>query len=101
MKNHIAVGLIGFGTIGTGVAKILTANAGQIRRRLGIPLELKKVADLNITADRGVILPGEILTTDARQMLEDPEIDIVIELIGGYDPAKRFLLDAMARASMS
>jgi homoserine dehydrogenase len=95
VKKHIAVGLIGLGTIGTGVAKILTTNAGHIRRRLGIPLVLKKVADLNITADRGVIIPGEILTTDARQIIDDPEIDVVVELIGGYDPAKRLLLEAM------
>ena len=97
MKNRIAVGLIGFGTVGTGVAKILTNNAEQIRRRLGLPLELVKVADLNITADRGIRLPPSMLTTDTRQVLEDSEIDIVIELIGGYEPAKRFLLDAMAK----
>ncbi len=97
MKNHIAVGLIGFGTVGSGVAKILTNNAATIRRRLGVPLELRKVADLNITADRGVPLPRNLLTTDAREIFDDPEIDIVIELIGGYDPAKRFLLDAMAK----
>ena len=97
MKNRIAVGLIGFGTVGTGVAKILTNNAEQIRRRLGLPLELVKVADLNITADRGIRLAPSMLTTDTRQVLEDSEIDIVIELIGGYEPAKRFLLDAMAK----
>ena len=97
MKNHIAVGLIGFGTVGSGVAKILTNNAATIRRRLGVPLELRKVADLNITADRGVPLPRNLLTTDAREIFDDPEIDIVIELIGGYDPAKRFLLEAMAK----
>jgi len=97
VKNHIAVGLIGFGTVGSGVAKILTNNAATIRRRLGVPLELRKVADLNITADRGVPLPRNLLTTDAREIFDDPEIDIVIELIGGYDPAKRFLLEAMAK----
>ena len=97
MKNHIAVGLIGFGTVGSGVAKILTNNAATIRRRLGVPLELRKVADLNITADRGVPLPRNLLTTDTREIFDDPEIDIVIELIGGYDPAKRFLLEAMAK----
>jgi homoserine dehydrogenase len=97
VKNHIAVGLIGFGTVGSGVAKILTTNAGEIRRRLGIPLELKKVADLNIISDRGVTLSPDILTTDARQIFDDPEIDVVIELIGGDDPAKRFLLEAMAK----
>jgi len=97
VKDRIAVGLIGFGTVGTGVAKVLAANASPIRRRLGVPLELVKVADINITADRGVSLPAGGLTTDAREILDDPRIDIVIELIGGYEPAKRFLLDAMAK----
>ena len=97
MKDRIAVGLIGFGTVGSGVARVLTANAGLIRQRLGVPLELVKVADLNLTADRGVSLPPGILTSNARDVIDDPKIDIVIELIGGYDPAKQFLLDAMAR----
>ncbi len=97
MKDRIAVGLIGFGTVGTGVAKVLTANAGLIRQRLGVPLELVKVADLDLTTDRGVTLPPGALTSNAREVIDDPKIDIVIELIGGYDPAKRFLLDAMAR----
>lgn len=97
MKDRIAVGLIGFGTVGTGVAKVLTANAGPIRRRLGVPLDLVKVADLDLTADRGITLPPGVLTANVREVIDDPGIDIVIELIGGYDPAKRFLLDAMAK----
>jgi len=97
VKDRIAVGLIGFGTVGTGVAAVLASNAGSIRRRLGVPLELVKVADLNLTADRGVTLPPGVLTSNAREVIDDPKIDIVIELIGGYDPAKRFLLDAMAK----
>jgi len=97
VKDRIAVGLIGFGTVGTGVARVLTSNAGLIRRRLGVPLELVKVADLNLTADRGVALPAGVLTSNAREVIDDPKIDIVIELVGGYDPAKQFLLDAMAK----
>ena len=97
MKDRIAVGLIGFGTVGTGVAKVLASNAGLIRRRLGVPLDLVKVADLNLTADRGITLPAGVLTANAREVLDDPRIDIVIELIGGYDPAKRFLLEAIAK----
>ena len=96
MKDRIAVGLIGFGTVGTGVAKVLTTNAGVIRQRLGVPLALVKVADLDLTTDRGIALPPGILTANAREVINDPAIDIVIELIGGYDPAKRFLLEAMA-----
>lgn len=97
MKDRIAVGLIGFGTVGTGVAKVLSANAGPIRRRLGVPLDLVKVADLDLTADRGITLPPGVLTANVREVIDDPRIDIVIELIGGYDPAKRFLLDAMSK----
>jgi homoserine dehydrogenase len=97
VKDRIAVGLIGFGTVGTGVAKVLTANAGLIRRRLGVPLDLVRVADLDLTTDRGITLPPGVLTASAREIIEDPRIDIVIELIGGYDPAKRFLLDAIAK----
>ena len=96
MKDRIAVGLIGFGTVGTGVVKVLTTNAGVIRQRLGVPLALVKVADLDLTTDRGITLPPGLLTANAREVINDPAIDIVIELIGGYDPAKRFLLEAMA-----
>ena len=96
MKKRVGVGLIGFGTVGSGVAKILLENAELIRRRVGVPVELIRIADLDITRDRGVRLPAGMLTADARQILNDPTIDIVIELIGGYDTAKRMILDAMA-----
>jgi len=96
MKKRVGVGLIGFGTVGSGVAKILLENAELIRRRVGVPVELIRIADLDITRDRGIRLPSGMLTADARQILNDPTIDIVIELIGGYDTAKRMILDAMA-----
>ncbi|MEW6543733.1 MAG: homoserine dehydrogenase [Nitrospirota bacterium] len=97
MKDRVRVGVIGFGTVGTGVAKILLQNAALIQRRVGVPVELARVADLDVTRDRGVKLPAGVLTADARQLIEDASLDIVIELIGGYDAAKRFILDAMAR----
>src|SRR5215216_490262 len=97
MKTRIGVGMIGFGTVGTGVAKILAQNAALIRRRVGLPVELVRVADLDTARDRGVRLPSGVLTSDAKALLDDPSVDIVLELIGGYDPAKRFILDAMAR----
>ena len=95
MKS-IKVGLLGFGTIGTGVVKVLQKNAEIIRQRLGTELELVKIADLDITTDRGVSLEPGILTSDVSEVLDHPEIDIVIELIGGYEPAKSFLLKAIA-----
>ena len=97
MKARIGVGLVGFGTVGTGVAKILLGNRALIQRRVGVPVELVRVVDLDITRDRGVSLPPGLLTTDVGQILDDPSIDIVLELIGGYDAAKRVILDAMAR----
>lgn len=97
MKSRICVGMVGFGTVGTGVAKILMQNSALIRRRVGVPVELVRVADLDIITDRGVRLPQGVLTSDVRAVLEDPSIDIVLELIGGYDAAKRVILDAMAR----
>ncbi|HXF92978.1 MAG TPA: homoserine dehydrogenase [Nitrospiraceae bacterium] len=97
MRSRIGVGLIGFGTVGTGVVKILMGHAALIRRRVGVPIELVRVADLDITRDRGVALPDGVLTTDAKRVIDDPAVDIVIELIGGSDAAKRVILDAMAK----
>lgn len=97
MKARIGVGLVGFGTVGAGVAKILLANRALIQRRVGVPVELVRVADLDIARDRGVSLPPGMLTADLREVLDDPSVDIVLELIGGYDAAKRVILDAMAR----
>ena len=68
-----------------------------IRRRVGVPIELLRIADLDTTRDRGVLLPPGVLTADLRQVLDDPSIDIVLELIGGYDAAKRLILEAVAK----
>ena len=95
MKSRVTVGLIGFGTVGGGVAKILFENAEVIRQRVGVPIDLVRIADLDITTDRGLSLPDGVLTMDAQSVLQDPDIDIVVELIGGYDPAKHFILTAM------
>jgi homoserine dehydrogenase len=97
MKSRIGVGMIGFGTVGTGVAKILMGNAAVIQRRVGVPVELVRIADLDTTRDRGVRLSPGLLTADAKAVIEDPAVDIVLELIGGYDTAKRVILDALAR----
>lgn len=97
MKTEIGVGLIGFGTVGTGVARVLIENAELIRRRVGVPIKLVRIADLDITRDRGVAIPSGVLTTDIQQVLTDPRVDIVIELMGGYDVAKRVMLDAVQR----
>ena len=94
MKS-INIGLLGFGTVGTGVVKILQQNSGVIGKRLGAKLNLKWIADLDIERDRGVKVDKNILKKDASKVLNDPEVNIVIELIGGYEPAKSFILQAL------
>ena len=94
MKD-IKVGLIGFGTVGAGVVKLLSENAALIQQKLGARLTLKKVADLDVTTDRGVPVAPGLLTANVNEVLGDPEIAIVIELIGGYEPAKTFVLRAI------
>ena len=93
--KEIKVGLIGFGTIGAGVAKILSNNREIIQKRLGATVCLVKIADLDIETDRGVHIDKGVLTTSVDDILENPDIDIVIELIGGYDPARAFILKAL------
>ncbi len=94
-KDMVNVGIIGFGTVGSGTARILLENAGIIRDRTGLKVALKKIADLDITRDRGFKVPEGILTTDIREVLDNPDIDIVVELIGGIHPAKDFILRAL------
>jgi homoserine dehydrogenase len=93
--NEVSIGLIGFGTIGAGVVEILQQSRDLLEARVGFPLKLKRIADLDLESDRGVRVDRSILTTDAREILDDPEISIVIELIGGYEPARTFVLDAL------
>jgi len=96
MKN-ISLGLIGFGTIGAGLVKLLQESGDLIEKRLGARLVLKKIADLDIETPRVVPVAADILTTKARDILEDPDIQIVIELMGGYEPARTFIIEAMSR----
>lgn len=95
--DRINVGLIGFGTVGTGVVKVLKENASILRDKLGCEVVLKKIADHDIVRDRGVRVEQDVLTTDAREVINDPEISIVIELIGGTGPARDLIMEAMDR----
>lgn len=93
--RRIQVGMIGFGTVGTGVARLLTENRELICSRIGAELVLKHVADLDIERDRGVTLDPGVLTTDAQRVVADPDVDIVVELIGGCTIAKALTLSAI------
>ena len=93
MKNNtVKVGLVGFGTIGGGVADILLNKKEEIRRRTGKSIELVKICDKDITSDRGIKIPDGILTDDLSEIVNSP-LDIVIELVGGLEPARTFVLN--------
>jgi homoserine dehydrogenase len=96
IMDKIRVGLLGFGTVGTGLAKTLTMQAERLQQKVGLPIELSRVADINLDA-----LPpeyeGVLLSKDAADIFKDPQIDIVVELIGGIEPAKSFMLEAISR----
>ncbi len=93
--KQIGVGILGFGTVGAGVAKGLIKNRQTMQERLGVEIVLRKVADLDITSDRGIQLDAHLLTTDALQVIHDPAIQIIVELIGGTGIAKTFVLAAL------
>jgi homoserine dehydrogenase len=100
MKQKINIGLIGLGTVGTGVVKILQSNGDLIHRRLGVPIEIVKVAVRDLKRDRGVSLKSGVLTTNPMDVVTHPDIDIVVELIGGYEPAKQLILEAISRGKL-
>ena len=97
MKQVVNVGLVGFGTVGSGTAKILLTQEELLKRRTGIDIRLKKICDKDITTDRGFPVPEGILTTNIDDIFEDEEIDIFVELIGGIEPAKSFILKALQK----
>lgn len=95
-SGGVGVGLIGFGTIGRGVVKVLRENAAVIEKRLGFPLSMVRIADLDLKTDRGIDLGGIQFDADAKGLIADPRVQIVIELIGGYDVPRRLILEAIA-----
>jgi len=95
MKETVNIGLIGFGTIGSGVVATLNQNLPLLENKVNKKVNLKRIVDLDITTDRGVEVQPGVLSTSVDDILEDEEIDIVIELVGGYQPALSFILKAM------
>jgi homoserine dehydrogenase len=94
---QIRVGLIGFGTVGAGTVEALIKNRELIEDRVGAAIVLKKIADLDTETDRGVQVDSALLTTNAMEIVDDPEIDVVLELMGGCDEAKELITMAMER----
>jgi homoserine dehydrogenase len=93
----LTLGILGLGTVGSGVVKILQQNREVLERRVGIPLSIKRIAVRDLKAKRATEVEAELLTTDPWAVVRDPDIDIVVELIGGIEPAKGLILEAAAQ----
>ncbi len=91
----IVIGVIGFGTVGKGVVKILLNDRALLEQRAGCKITLKRIADLDVTTDRGIALPAGMLTSDANAILGDGEINTVVEVMGGETVAKAFIEKAL------
>ena len=96
MMKHIQVGLLGIGTVGSGVFTVLARNQEEIQRRAGRGIRIHTVADLNTQRAQELVQGQAEVVNDARQVIHNPEIDIVVELIGGYGVAKDLVLEAIA-----
>ena len=96
-KSIIQVGMIGFGTVGQGVYRLLEKNRPEIEAKIGAQLRIKKIIDKDWSQPRDVTVPDELKGTQFDEIVTDPDIDIILELIGGYEPARTFILDAMRR----
>ena len=95
--NDVRIGLLGLGTVGAGVVKLLDSRRALLEERAGCRLTLAGVADLDVTTQReGVDMGALTLTSDAHRLLGDPSVHVIIELIGGLEPARTFILKALA-----
>lgn len=92
--ESVKIGILGLGTIGCGTVQILQRNQKILHARLGTPVEIVKAADLDLDRSRPVELPDKILTRDPWEVVRDPDVQIVVELIGGIEPARSLILEA-------
>ena len=96
--KEIQVGLLGLGTVGSGVVRIITDHQERLIHQVGCPVKVTKVLVQNIEKEREV--PSTLLTQDANEILDNPNIDVVIEVMGGIDDAKSYILQALKAESM-
>ena len=96
MLKPLQVGLLGIGTVGSGTFQVLARNQEEIRRRAGRGIEIAMVADLDVSRARAIVGDGVQVVSDARAVIANPDIDIVIELIGGYGIARALVMEAIA-----
>jgi homoserine dehydrogenase len=95
--KKINAGLIGFGNVGSGVIRILRDRKALLSEKTGLEINIKKVCDQDIVSKRNISLDKGMLTRDAKAVINDPQIDILIELIGGIHPAKEIIIEALKK----
>ncbi|MGG0203595.1 Homoserine dehydrogenase [Bacillus mycoides] len=93
--KEIQVGLLGLGTVGSGVVRIITDHQERLIHQVGCPVKVTKVLVQNIEKEREVDVPSTLLTQDVNEILDNPNIDVVIEVMGGIDDAKAYILQAL------
>jgi len=93
----VKIGLLGCGVVGSGVVKQLLRNQDEIAMNTGCRFEIKRILVRDLNKQRSLDLPREIFTDQAEDILNDPEIQIVVELMGGIEPAKNYILAAFAK----
>jgi len=96
-KRSVGIGLMGLGVVGSAVARVLLERAEAIASQVGCPVELKRILVRELTKSRAVKVEPSLLTTDPRSLIADPEIDIIIEVIGGENPALELIKEALSR----
>jgi len=97
VMEKVNVGIIGFGTVGSGTVQVLLDNREIIRNRVGSEIVVKRIADLDLVSDRGVPVDKDLLTTEAMDVINDPDIHIVAELMGGMTKAKEYILASIQK----
>jgi len=96
MTASLGIGLIGCGTVGSGVARLLLEQSERLAARAGRPLQLRRVLVRDPAKNRGLDLPRELITTDLKKIAADPTIDVAVELVGGVNWAKQAVLDLLS-----
>ncbi len=99
-SQKIHIGLLGFGVVGQGVWKNIEQNRSALERRLGVSLNISRIIVRDIARERSVVVPEELLSEDPSVLLDDPDIDIVCELMGGTDKALSFTEEALKRGKI-
>lgn len=93
----VKVGLLGLGTVGTGVVRIVEGHQEDLSSQVGSPIRIEKIAVKNLEKPRSIAIDRAKLTEDPWEVIRDPEIDVIVEVMGGVDQTKTYILEALER----